>query len=75
MPDKPSRSAYVPVLIIIGVMLLIALGLLIPILECSKCDGIGAVIPYLPDPTEVYPYCEVCGGSGKVPLLNLWRRE
>ena len=76
MPDKPSRSAFIP-LLLVGMVALIVLTLLIPLSVCFDCGGTGLVIPDIvsSDIAREYPDCEVCGGSGKLPLLNIWSKE
>ena len=75
MPDKPSRSVFVP-LLLVGVVGLALLATLVPVMQCGKCwnglqaDRDGSRI------TNIYPLaCSRCDASGKVPLLNIWRRE
>ena len=72
MPDKPGRSAFIP-LLVVGVVVMIGLFLVfVPVLECS-CESDFNVWTYrsihqaMP---ELGPNCKACGDTGKVPLLN-----
>ena len=99
MTDKTSRSAFIPLLLLVGIVVLIGLFLLfVPLVECRcvRVEGRELKIehyqPFVVEPRveerklkiEHYqPFvvepqdslCPVCGDSGKVPLLNIWRRE
>ena len=87
MPDKPSRSVFIP-LLIVGVVVAIALFVtVVPTRECDRCTGLGVRIKWPePEPTDgpqnpvdssgrVFISCLGCSGKGKLPLLNIWRRE
>ena len=72
MADQKSRSAFIP-LLIVGVVLIIALGALtvIPLKDCPDCS---------PEPLIKWfdkwrDACPRCNDRMEVPLLNLWRRE
>ena len=77
MPDKPSRSVFVPFLIVGAVIGVLAFVVFVPILECL-CEE----EPYIHDNRALmaedngaYSWCEPCGDTGKVPLLDIWSRE
>ena len=77
MPDKPSRSVFVP-LLVVGMLILAALAfvLFVPFMTCGTCQGMGAdsfISPAIDTPSP--SPCPTCGYKGKVPLLNIWRRE
>ena len=94
IPDKPSRSVFVSVLlvgvVVVGILLLAAFA---PLADCVECKGTGrpwgreAITIVAPGrggeaPTEIDKHivnilnrCQRCEGKGKVPLLNIWRRE
>ena len=97
MPDKPSRSVFVPLLIvgvvIVGLVLFLAL---VPLAGCVSCNGKGhlwgdvSIVGFAPaggvdtspasrellqEIADSVNRCGQCEGKGKVPLLNIWRRE
>ena len=79
MPDKPSRSVFVPFLIVGMLAALAFVVLFVPLRTCDYCQGIGQMMrsmsyePWLSESGDFT--CSPCSGSGKVPLLNIWRRE
>ena len=79
MPDKAGRSVFVPLLI--GVVVIVGLGLfgmLAPIVECGHCERTkleNYINSHSSSDEHVPSICVGCGGEGKVPLLDLWRRE
>ena len=76
MPDQPSRSVFIP-LLFVGVVVLLGLMLFatfVPVLTCCSCDGTGLVSSRVRLLGDKDP-CGICEMKGKVPLLNIWRRE
>ena len=82
MPDKPSRSVFVP-LLIVGVMICAGFLLLtVPLWNCGTCGGEGRVRVSIHNPPgarvskgTLVGDCHQCEATGKVPLQNLWRGE
>ena len=86
-PDKPARSVFVPVLIA-GTLIAIALfATLVPLRVCpramiralqvlSEYQGANTHGPRTihPDSPKVIA-CPDCDDRGKVPLLNIWRKD
>ena len=88
MPDKPSRSVFVP-LLFVGVLLAIAglIVVLVPFRKCAVCEGIGVVlyvdgnlfpIETLDGPFDISAKgsnsvnCSTCLNEGEVSLLKYW---
>ena len=44
MPDKPSRSVFVPLLIVTVVLAIGLFAILVPISTCERCNGLEIVI-------------------------------
>ena len=76
MPDKTSRSVFVPLLVAVIGVGLAAFLTLVPLSKCISCNGIGVVGTY-PPPNWLLEdaICVECEGKGKFPLLNLWSRD
>ena len=78
MPDKPGRFVFVP-LLVVGVIGLFLFAMLVPIRTCPQCDGTGFYQPVVEGASPDFPIehirCEGCSPNGKVPLLNIWRKE
>ena len=76
MPDKPSRSMFVP-LLIVGVV--VAIGLMVtlaPVVKCSCQSEISIGLSRrIANVAGEEPYCSGCEDTGKVPLLDVWRGE
>ena len=81
MPDKPVRSAFIPLLFVGVVLISLVFALLVPVVRCGECAGAGfnTVPGHIVVNSNVYPLtrfpCKPCDSTGKVPLLNIWRRE
>ena len=78
MPDKPNRSAFIPMLVVVMIGLLL-FATLVPIRACPLCDGTGSYQPVVEGATPDFPIehirCEGCSPYGKVPILNIWGAE
>ena len=75
MPAKPSRSLFVPLLIVGMLVGLFLFATLVPLVECkcvsNKYIQLGRRIPEV---AKKGPFCKVCGDSLKVPFVNIWPR-
>ena len=72
MPDKPSRSVFVPVLIV-GMVLIIGLFVFATLVPVKQCKSFCVELRKLK--LNISPPCELCDGEAKIPLWNIWRRE
>ena len=71
-----ARSAFIPLLIAGMVVAVLAFSLLVPITDCANCSGTGSWAyegGFIGEGRGID--CRLCNASGKVPLLNIWRRE
>ena len=67
MTEKKARSAFIPVLMLAMVLLMVLVfSVLVPVRNCQTCILQG---------WSLNKPCSECSGEGKVPLLNIWRRE
>ena len=75
MRETKERSAFLPLLLIVAVLMVIGVGLFVsfaPVATCAVCDGVGKWGFEVNWGTLPERYCSVCLGNGKVPILTRW---
>ena len=84
MTDPKPRSSFLPILLIVVCLVIVAGVVLafVPLVECEGCIGIGAITTRdqteevaedgsdISASREVFWTCEVCSGKGSVTMLR-----
>ena len=76
MPDKPSRSAFIPLLVLCSILLVgTALFLLLgPEVHCPPCKGDGLIIEVRANGDADMWNCGLCDKTGWITIIN-WLRS
>ena len=74
MPEAKTRSAFLPIMLLVGCFVVIA-GLVlafVPMVECYMCNGTGENEFHYGRQDSNFPMCRLCTASGRISVYERW---